>query len=197
MRWTVGVFLVCCLALVDALIVHRAHVASWAPRGSRFALSSSRSSGGGSQRGPAGGGANLRQLRVARSLRDELTDIICGIDIKANVYPSENLLRCTSISEVEVSPDLSYAKVFISVLGNSVEKRQIFVWLCENVGQIRFSLGKRLKHMRRVPELIFKLSDSQATSDLISLIDELAPSKAKPSAGDYEVELTEDDDEED
>jgi ribosome-binding factor A len=96
-----------------------------------------------------------------------------------------------------VSPDLSYAKVFISVLGNSVEKRQIFVWLCENVGQIRFSLGKRLKHMRRVPELIFKLSDSQATSDLISLIDELAPSKAKPSAGDYEVELTEDDDEED
>lgn len=117
----------------------------------------------------------MRQLRVARSLRDELTAIICDIDIKATVYPNEELLRGTSVSEVELSPDLSYAKVFISVLGNSVEKRQIFVWLSENAGQIRFSLAKRLRHMRRVPSISFKLSDNQEKSDLIALIDELAP----------------------
>jgi len=160
-----------------------------------FRLSSAKWASGASRKGGADdrGVSNLRQLKVARSLRDELTDIICGVDIKASVYPSEDLLRCTSISEVEVSADLSFAKVFISVLGNSVEKRQIFVWLCENVGQIRFSLSKRLKHMRRIPDIIFKLSESQATTDLIALIDELAPKNR--TVENYEVELTEDEEE--
>ena len=91
------------------------------------------------------------------------------------MYPNEDLLRSTSISDVEISPDLSYAKIYISVFGNSVEKRQIFVWLCENVGQVRFSLAKRLRHMRRVPELTFKLDNSQGSA-LAELLEEIAPS---------------------
>ena len=131
----------------------------------------------------------MRQLRVARGLRDELSSIICDIDIKASVYPSEELLRGTSISEVELSPDLSFAKVYISVLGNSVEKRQIYVWLSENVGQIRYSLAKRLRHMRRLPEISFKLSDNQDRSSLMELLDELMPKKAP--ALDQDMEFSE------
>ena len=120
----------------------------------------------------------IRQARVARNIRDELAEIICEGDVKANAYPSEDLLRGTSIADVEISGDLTTAKVFISVIGNSVEKRQVFVWLCENVGQVRFELAKRLKHMRRIPEITFRLSDTKAASDLVTLIDGLAP---KPS----------------
>jgi len=137
---------------------------------------------------------SIRQSRVARSLRDELTSIICDVDIKASVYPSEELLRSTSIVEVELSPDLSYAKVFISVLGNSVEKRQIFVWLCDNVGQVRYSLAKRLRHMRRVPDLMFKMADSQAAADLIALIEEIVP-KTKEDEEKYQ-EFEEEEEEE-
>ena len=140
------------------------------------------------------GKASIRQARVARALRDEITEIICNIDIKAKVYPNEDLLRSTSISDVEISPDLSYAKIYISVFGNSVEKRQIFVWLCENVGQVRYSLAKRLRHMRRVPELTFKLDNSQGSA-LAEMLEEIAPSAAEDDEEEF-LEFDEDEDEE-
>ena len=76
--------------------------------------------------------------------------------------------------DVDLSPDLSYAKVVISVLGNAVERRQVYIWLCENVSQVKHSLAKRLKHMKRVPDLQFKLADSQAAADLAELMDEIS-----------------------
>ena len=130
---------------------------------------------------------SIRQARIARALRDELTDIICDVDIKASVYPNENLLRSVTISEVEVTPDLMFAKAFVSVMGNSVEKRQIFVWLCENIGQIRYSLARRMRSMRRVPEITFKLSDTKNVMDLMDLIDEVAP-KTESSDDDIDFE---------
>ena len=134
--------------------------------------------------------ASIRQSRVARSLRDELSSIICDVDIKAVNYPDENLLKATTIVDIDLSADLTYAKVFVSVLGNSVEKRQIFVWLCENVGQVRYSLAQRLRHMRRVPEIFFKLSDQQGSADLVSLIDSFTPVESKDEE---EFEFEEDD----
>lgn len=137
--------------------------------------------------------ASIRQSRVARSLRDELSSIICDVDIKAVNYPDENLLKATTIVDIDLSADLTYAKVFVSVLGNSVEKRQIFVWLCENVGQVRYSLAQRLRHMRRVPEIFFKLSDQQGSADLVSLIDSFNTVEKKVEE---EFEFEEDDEEE-
>jgi ribosome-binding factor A len=133
-------------------------------------------------------GDGIRQYRVARSLRDELSDIISNGDIKATTYPSEGLLRATSIVDVDLSPDLSFAKVYISVLGNSVEKRQVFVWLCENVGQVRYSLAQRLSHMRRIPDIFFKLSDSQANADLVSLIESISPKDDSSEEEEYEFD---------
>ena len=66
----------------------------------------------------------IRQARMSRSIRDELSEIICEGDIKATSYPEDDLLKSTCITEVEISPDLSYAKIFISVIGNSVQRRQ-------------------------------------------------------------------------
>lgn len=145
-------------------------------------------SGGRSRRGSPGQSSRggIRQARVARSIRDEISSIICDMDIRAKVYPDEDLLRGTSVSEVEVSPDLSYAKIYVSVLGNSVEKRQIFVWLSENIGQVRYSLAKRLRHMRRVPEITFKLANTNQAADLVSLIEDLSPSSSLEESEVYE-----------
>lgn len=85
-------------------------------------------------------GNPVRVARIARALRDELSSIICEGDIKAMVYPDDDLLKSTTVCEVEVSADLSTATIYVSVLGNSVEKRQVFVWLCENVGQVRYEV---------------------------------------------------------
>ena len=69
-------------------------------------------------------GSNIRQARISRSIRDELSQIISEVDIKANIYPDEDLLRGTIVSEVEISPDLTNAKVYVSVHGSSVAKTQ-------------------------------------------------------------------------
>ncbi len=69
-------------------------------------------------------GSNIRQARISRSIRDELSQIISEVDIKANIYPDEDLLRGTIVSDVEISPDLTNAKVYVSVHGSSVAKTQ-------------------------------------------------------------------------
>ena len=129
---------------------------------------------------------SIRQSRVARSIRDELTDIICNVDIKANAYPNEDLLKATSIVDVEISPDLSYAKVYITVSGNAVAKRQVFVWLCENIGQVRYSLAKRMRHMRKCPEIFIKLADTQANGHLMSVMEEISSTKSTKDDVEYE-----------
>ena len=73
-----------------------------------------------------------------------------------------------------------------------MEKRQVFVWLCENVGQIRYSLAKRLRDMRRVPDISFKLSDTKSMMDLVDLIDTLVPAE---EAEEEDIDFEEDDDE--
>ncbi len=123
--------------------------------------------------------SNLKQMKAARIVRDEISDIICRCDIKANNYPDAKLLSSTSVSSVELSSDLGYAKVFLTVAGNSVEKRQIFVWLNKNMGQVRYTLARRLKQWRRVPSLVFSMVDSRANLELQDLLEELSAERAR------------------
>jgi|Transcript_27778 ribosome-binding factor A len=177
-----------CHYVTNGFILHNTRIATII--NSQTALNAKREGGetGTSKRGGGSRDTNIRQSRVARSLRDELSSIICDVDIKAVNYPDENLLKATTIVDIDLSADLTYAKVFVSVLGNSVEKRQIFVWLCENVGQVRYSLAQRLRHMRRVPEIFFKLSDQQGSADLVSLIDSFETTKAVNNEDEFEFE---------
>jgi ribosome-binding factor A len=114
-------------------------------------------------------------------LRDELSDIIASGDIKANVYPEERLLRGVTVVDIDFASDLSTAKVSLSILGNSVEKRQVYVWLCNNIGQVRYELSQRLRDLRRVPEIRFVLVDTQSAQYLNKVLDEIA--EANGSSG--------------
>ena len=136
---------------------------------------------------------NIRQLKAARVLRDELSDIICSGDIKANVYPDENLMRSVTVLNVELSADLSLATVSISASGNSVERRQMYVWLNENIGQVRHSLTKRLRTLRRVPIVSFELADTQSSFYLSEVMDNLSSSssQAEDGFGDDDVDFEE------
>ena len=160
----------------------------------RGSSSSGGSGGGGGSSGGSGSGGSeniskkrmintrssgIGQQKTARLLRDELTEIICTCDIKAVNYPDENLLRSVSIADIEFSNDLAFAKIYLSILGNSVEKRQIYVWLCQNVGQIRYSLSQRLKNLRRLPEFKFSMIDSQSSFYLNDIMDSITEEQKK------------------
>jgi len=66
-----------------------------------------------------------------------------------------------TITQVSTSPDLCYAKVFVSVIGNEEEKGETFKALTGASGFLRRELSRRLT-LRRVPELSFHRDDSIA-----------------------------------
>ena len=75
-----------------------------------------------------------------------------------------------SVSGVRVSPDLSIAKVYLSVFP-SARAEEILTNVNNNASQIRYELGNLERHqLRIIPELKFFLDDSL---DYIENIDRL------------------------
>ena len=79
----------------------------------------------------------------------------------------------TSITKVEVTNDLSYAKIYISVMGNDEDKENTLTGLKSAKGFIRREIGNRID-LRHAPEPVFYLDESIEQSLYISkLIDEV------------------------
>lgn len=78
-----------------------------------------------------------------------------------------------TVTKVELSLDLKYAKIYVSVLGEQEKNNSTFVALEKAKGYIRKLLAQRIK-MRFVPEIIFKEDKSAEYSIYISKkIDEI------------------------
>jgi len=85
-------------------------------------------------------------------MRNELSQIIKR-DLK------DPRLGFVTITDVELSNDMSHAKVFVSVYGSEEEKQSSMVALENAKGFIRSNLGQRVR-LRIVPELVFKIDNS-------------------------------------
>jgi ribosome-binding factor A len=64
-----------------------------------------------------------------------------------------------TITDVETSPDLRHAKVWVSVIGADADRVETVRALQGSMGFIRHELGRRLR-IRRIPELHVQLDDS-------------------------------------
>ena len=80
----------------------------------------------------------------------------------------------TSITRVEISPDLTLATVYVSVLGATEAAAGLTITALDAArGRLRSVLAKGLT-MRRVPELRFRLDESlQGAFDTVQVIDQL------------------------
>lgn len=84
-----------------------------------------------------------------------------------------------TITEVDVSPDLRRAKVFVSVLGSDEEKAATLQALSAASRFLHRELRSRLT-MRRVPELTFIKDDSLAQgARILSLLEEATEGHAQ------------------
>ncbi len=78
-----------------------------------------------------------------------------------------------SITHVEVSNDLRYAKVFVSVMGSTEEQRETMKGLKNATGYLRHELATRIV-LRYMPEVIFKLDTSiEEGTRILALINQL------------------------
>jgi ribosome-binding factor A len=70
---------------------------------------------------------------------------------------------------VETAPDLSSAKVYVSVLGEEGGTTEVVKALDKAKGHVRSEVASRM-HIRRSPELFFIEDDSAAYADHINRI---------------------------
>lgn len=109
-------------------------------------------------------GDSTRQLKVSKQLQKDLAEIIRG---KGMAFFNGALV---TVSEVRISPDLSFAKVFVSIFP-SAKDAEVMDILNANVKLIRFELGSRVgKQLRITPEIAFC---EDTTLDYAQHIDDL------------------------
>ena len=109
-------------------------------------------------------GQSTRQQKVARELQRDLAEIIRSKGMAAFGG------AMVTVSEVRVSPDLSIAKVYVSIFPSS-KQEEVMKVLEESGKSIRGELGRQVaKQLRIVPELDFYLD---TTLDYVEHIEEL------------------------
>lgn len=94
--------------------------------------------------------------RVKR-LSEEIKKIVSNII--RNELRDPRIAPMTSIVEVDVTRDLRYVNIYISVLGTEKEKEDTMEGLIKASGFIRREIGQKIK-ARYTPEVIFKLDES-------------------------------------
>ncbi len=120
--------------------------------------------------------SELRRARVAEQILKELGEILHH-RIKD---PRKGWL---TVTRVELSRDLLYAKVGVSVYGDEKAKRDAMDVLRRAGAFIRSELGKRLR-LRQVPEIHFKLDESIEYSQRIhDILESLDIPPAEPGEG--------------
>ena len=94
-----------------------------------------------------------------------------------------------TVTEIRITPDLSLARVYISILSPGRDKQQVFEYLKEHNADIRKELAGKIKNqVRKIPELIFYLDDTAEYVDhLENLFDKIhEEEKNKPGSNDEE-----------
>ena len=110
------------------------------------------------------GTASTRQLKVASQIKRDMAEIIRSKGMAA----FDGAL--VSVSGVKISPDLSQAKIYISIFPSSKSETVMGIF-DEQTRSLRGELGRRVgKQLRIVPEIQFFLDDSL---DYVEHIEEL------------------------
>lgn len=101
----------------------------------------------------------LRRDRVAEQIHHEISEII-------QQQISDPRLGWVTVTRVEMSSDLSVAKVFVSVFGKDADPKVSMEVLDHAARYIRTELGRRVR-LRLTPEVHFKLDRSLEHSQRI------------------------------
>jgi len=94
-----------------------------------------------------------RPERVAERIKRETAEIL------ENELRDPRLHGIVSVTDVEITHDLSAAKIFVSALAEGKEREQILKALQSAAGFVRRRLAPRLG-LREVPEVRFLFDDS-------------------------------------
>lgn len=112
----------------------------------------------------------MKKKRINR-ISEEVRRVVS--DILLNGLKDPRINRMATVTSVEVTRDLSFANIYISVLGDDLEKENTILGLESAKGFIRNEIGSRID-LRHVPEPKFHLDETienaMYMSELISKV---------------------------
>lgn len=105
---------------------------------------------------------NNRLNRINEELKREISNII-NYEVT-----NSKVTGIVSVTNVKISPDLRYARVYVSML-NSKNVKQTLAGLKSSSGFIRSRIAEKI-NLRVTPELVFELDDSMQYGERIDTI---------------------------
>jgi len=107
-----------------------------------------------------------RTERIDELLRQEIGEILSR-------EVSDPRIGFATITEVETTPDLRHARVWVSVIGQHGEREETIAALGRAMSFVRRELGRRLR-LKRIPELHVRLDDTaERGTRVLQLLHEL------------------------
>ena len=120
--------------------------------------------------------SKMRLHRVSELIREVLGDIMKKI--------KDPRIGFVTVTGVDVSPDLSSARVFVSVLDEGEKREKAIEGLNSAAGYIRRELGREIS-LRKTPKLTFIFDEGiERGMKIINILNEIRP-------GDDEMDDTE------
>ncbi len=96
-----------------------------------------------------------------------LQELILQTVSQATLHLKDPAIGFVTITGAEISPDVSLAKIFYSVLGTETEREATAAALERAKSYIRHEVGK-LENLRRVPEIAFFYDESVERADRVN-----------------------------
>lgn len=124
---------------------------------------------------------SIKNIRVNAEVQHELSNII------RNEIKDPRISTMTSVVAVDVTPDLKYAKAYISVLGNKEEQENTIKGLKNAEGYIRRQLAATV-NLRNTPQITFVPDQSiEYGVNMSKLIDEVNKNLSEDEEADEEA----------
>ncbi len=117
--------------------------------------------------------SGYRLQRVQNLLLEATSDIIRRL--------KDPRVGFVSVTEVEVSPDLRHARIYVSVMGNEEERQGTLEALNKASGFVRHALSEQVR-LRHIPDVHFRLDQSlEHGAHIIDLINKAnRPTEGEP-----------------
>lgn len=103
---------------------------------------------------------SIKQERVSGRIRKILSQLILR-------EVADPRLQGITITDVELDPELLFAKVYVNALGEEEREPEVMMALEHAKGFLRREVAKRVK-LRKAPELIFRWDETLERSERIN-----------------------------
>ena len=127
---------------------------------------------------------SIKQDRVSGHIRTILSELLLR-------EVSDPRLHGITITDVELDPELQYARIYVNALGDEDRQNDVMEGLVRATGFLRREVGKRVR-LRKTPELHFHWDETLERSERINRL--IASLDIPPAPVEEPVSTTEDDD---